>query len=104
MIMSSVRLSEKETQVSDLQAELAEIKESMELHRKKNDVGFLYVSHKSCNKNNCSDLKPRQTSSSFPLVWYPKTPLTAYIHCPLPLFFSSLSILFLKLHKTQKAF
>lgn len=33
------RLSEKEKQASDLQAELAELKDSLELHRKKNNVG-----------------------------------------------------------------
>lgn len=36
----SVRVSEKEKQVSDLQAELAELRDSLELHRKKNNVGF----------------------------------------------------------------
>lgn len=39
--MFSTRLSEKEKQVSDLLAELAELRDSMELHRKKNNVGFL---------------------------------------------------------------
>ena len=39
--MLSVRLLEKEKQVSNLQSELAEIKDSLELHRKKNNVGFL---------------------------------------------------------------
>lgn len=38
--MSSVRLLEKEKQVSDLQSELAEMRDSLELHRKKNNVGF----------------------------------------------------------------
>ena len=40
-MLLSVRLSEKEKQVSDLQAELAELRDSLELHRKKNNVGFL---------------------------------------------------------------
>lgn len=38
--MLSVRLLEKEKQVSDLQSELAEMRDSLELHRKKNNVGF----------------------------------------------------------------
>lgn len=38
--MLFVRLSEKEKQVSDMQAELAELRDSLELHRKKNNVGF----------------------------------------------------------------
>lgn len=37
----SIRLSKKEKQVSDLQGELAELRDSLELHRKKNNVGFL---------------------------------------------------------------
>lgn len=36
-----VRLSEKEKQVCSLQDELAELRDSLELHRKKNNVGFL---------------------------------------------------------------
>ena len=35
-----VRLTEKDKQVSDLEAELAELRDSVELHRKKNNVGF----------------------------------------------------------------
>lgn len=40
-MLPSIRLSEKEKQVSDLQGELAELRDSLELHRKKNNVGFL---------------------------------------------------------------
>lgn len=35
-----IRLSEKEKVILDLQGELAELKDSLELHRKKNNVGF----------------------------------------------------------------
>lgn len=34
------RLSEKEKQVSDLQVQLSELGDSLELHRRKNNVGF----------------------------------------------------------------
>lgn len=37
----SSRLAEKEKQVSDLQGELAKLRESLELHRNKNNVGVL---------------------------------------------------------------
>lgn len=40
-MLLSIRLSEKEKQVSDLQGELAELRDSLELHRKKNNVGFI---------------------------------------------------------------
>lgn len=41
VLLVFVRLSEKEKQVCSLQGELAELRESLELHRKKNNVGFL---------------------------------------------------------------
>uniref|UniRef100_A0A665WVI7 Ribosome receptor lysine/proline rich domain-containing protein n=1 Tax=Echeneis naucrates TaxID=173247 RepID=A0A665WVI7_ECHNA len=37
IVLSSLRLSEKDKQVSDLQSELAELRDSLELHRKKNN-------------------------------------------------------------------
>lgn len=87
-MLLSVRLSEKEKRVSELQAELAELRDSLELHRKKNNVGFLQP--ELYNTSNCSDLKPCETSSPPPsLVWYPKTPLTLHtsivpvVHCHL---------------------
>lgn len=45
--MLSARLLEKEKQVSELQRELAEMRDSLELHRRKNNVGFL----RSCPEN-----------------------------------------------------
>ena len=40
-VLRPTRLSEKDRQVSDLQVELSELRDSVELHRKKNNVGFL---------------------------------------------------------------
>lgn len=45
--MLSVRLLEKEKQVSGLQSELAKMRDSLELHRRKNNVGLL----QSCPEN-----------------------------------------------------
>ena len=38
-VLRPTRLSEKDRQVSDLQVELSELRDSVELHRKKNNVG-----------------------------------------------------------------
>lgn len=41
LVLLFIRLAEKEKQVTDLQGELAELKDFLEHHRKKNNVGFL---------------------------------------------------------------
>lgn len=53
-MLLSIRLSEKEKQVSDLQGELAELRDSMELHRKKNNVGSPRRRPELYNASNCS--------------------------------------------------
>ena len=39
--MLPFRLSEKEQQVAELQGDVAELRDSLDLHRKKNNVGFV---------------------------------------------------------------
>lgn len=95
-MLLSVRLSEKEKRVSELQAELAELRDSLELHKKKNNVGFLQP--ELYNTSNCSDLKPCETSSPPVSCVVPQnTPYSAYIHtscCPLPLGITCFCFLF----------
>jgi hypothetical protein len=58
----SSRLAEKEKQVSDLQAELAKLRESLELHRNKNNVGVLCCRLSSCFPSPHPHYLPLQSS------------------------------------------